>query len=287
VAVVGRSNTGKSALLNRLAGQKLAIVTPVPQTTRSRLQGIVTRPDAQLILVDTPGWHGPRNRLGARMMAEVRSAVTDADVILWVVDASVSPTRDDELVATALRAARAPIVLAVNKIDRLGPGDAAGPPDVAGLPSIAALVPVSAATGAGSARLLETLVGLLPEGPRYFPEDMVTDQQEQRLVREFIREQAMLLTREEVPHGIAVEIEEFTPREGQDLIYVRAVMLVERDAHRKILIGAGGRMLREIGRRARGRIESLLGSRVYLDLWVKVAKDWRNKDALIERFYPS
>jgi GTP-binding protein Era len=221
------------------------------------------------------------------MMAEVRSAVADADVIVWVIGAAVPPARDDELIGSALRAARAPIVLAVNKIDRLRPGDAAGPPDSAGMPSIAAVVPVSAATGSGSAQLLETLVGLLPEGPRYFPEDMMTDQQEQQLVREFIREQAMLLTREEVPHGIAVEIEEVTPREGQDITYVRAVIFVERDAHRKILIGAGGRMLKEIGRRARGRIEPLLDSRVYLDLWVKIAKDWRTKDALIERFYPT
>ncbi|MGH2349117.1 MAG: GTPase Era [bacterium] len=287
VAIVGRPNAGKSALLNRLTGQTLAIVTPVPQTTRARLQGIVTLPTAQIVLVDTPAFHEPRQRLGARMVEDVRGAAEDADIILWVVDASVPPTRDDELVAAALRAARSPIVLALNKIDRLRRGEAAGPPGMAGMPPIAAVVPVSAATGAGSAQLVETLAGLLPEGPRYFPQDMMTDQQEQQLVREFIREQAMLLTREEVPHGIAVEIEEFTTREGQDLIYIRAVVLVERDAHRKILIGAGGRKLREIGRRARARIESLLGSRVYLDLWVKVAKDWRNKDALIRRIHPS
>ncbi|HEV8354568.1 MAG TPA: GTPase Era [bacterium] len=283
VAIVGRPNVGKSALLNRLAGQRLAIVTPVPQTTRSRLQGIVTLPTAQLILIDTPGFHEPRHRLGARMVEDVRAAAADADVILWVIDASVPPTPDDELVAAVLRMVRAPIVLALNKVDRLPRGQPPAPPAMGWMPVVSALAPVSAATGAGGAALVETLIGFLPEGPQFFPPEMATDQQERRLVAEAIREQAMLLTREEVPHGIAVEIEELTPREGQDLIYIRAVVFVERDAHRKILIGAGGRMLREIGRRARARIESLLGARVYLDLWVKVAKDWRTKDALIER----
>ncbi len=275
VALIGRPNVGKSTLLNYLVGQKVAIVTPTPQTTRTRLQGIVTLPGAQLIVVDTPGMHTATHRFGPRLAADARGAVDDADVVLWIVDASAPWTGDDALVAAVLTSARPPVVLALNKIDRLASDPPPVPPPDPALPALAGSVAISAVTGAGVDRLIGTLVDLLPEGPQYFPPEMVTDQQERVLVGEFIREQAMLLTREEVPHGIAVDIEEFAPREGQDLIYIRAVVLVERESHRKIVVGRGGRVLKEIGRRARQQIESLLGSRVYLDLWVKVAKDWR------------
>jgi GTP-binding protein Era len=287
VALIGRPNVGKSTLLNRLVGQKIAIVTPAPQTTRSRLQGVLTLPRAQIVFVDTPGMHAPRHRLGSRMVELSRAAVNDADVVLWIIDAAVPATPDDALVAAVLRSARPPVVLALNKVDRLSTGRQPVPPADVGLPPLAAVVPLSAAAGTGVDRLIATLVGLLPEGPQYFPPEMVTDQQERELVREFIREQAILLTREEVPYGIAVEIEEFAPRAGTGLIYIRAVVLVEQESHRKIVVGRGGRVLKEIGGRARRQIESLLGSRVYLDLWVKVAKDWRSKDAMIRRLYSS
>jgi len=247
---------------------------------------MVTSPRVQLVLVDTPSLHRPKDRLGARLVEDARSAAGDADVILWVVDSAAAPTRDDELAASTLQGVQAPIVLALNKSDRLRGAARSTAPQIEGMPPVTAAAAVSAATGAGAPELIDILVPLLPAGPPLFPPEMFTDRQEQQLVGEFIREQAMLLTREEVPHGIAVEIEEFTPREGEALVYIRATVLVERDAHRKIVIGAGGRLLREIGRRARRDIESLLASRAYLDLWVKVVKDWRNKDAVIERLYP-
>lgn len=238
------------------------------------------------MLVDTPSLHRPKDRLGTRLVEDARSAAGDADVILWVVDSAAAPTRDDDLAASTLQGVQAPIVLALNKSDRLPRAARSTAPQIEGMPPVTAAAAVSATTGAGTPELIDLLVPLLPQGPPLFPPEMFTDRQEQQLVGEFIREQAMLLTREEVPHGIAVQIEEFSVREGEDLTYVRAVLFVEREAHRKIVIGAGGRLLKEIGRRARGEIESLLGTRVYLDLWVKVAKDWRNNDAMVERLYP-
>lgn len=189
------------------------------------------------------------------MVGVARSAAADADVILKIVDAPAQ-TPEDELVESAISGVSAP------------------------------MLPFFAKGGTGTEALIDTIVPLLPEGPPLFPPDMYTDQQEQQLTREFVREQAMLLTREEVPHGIATEIEDFSPREGENLTYVRVVIYVERDAHRKIVIGAGGRLLKEIGRRARREIESLLDGRVYLDLWVKVLRNWRNNDAVLSRLYP-
>lgn len=286
VALAGAPNTGKSALLNRLIGHKVAITASVPQTTRTRLRGVLTLPDAQLVFVDTPGVHDPRHRLGERMVAEVREALADADVVLAVFDASAHLTDEDGLTAGLIRHAGKPAVAALNKIDRSSSAEvAAREAEVRALVPFTAVVPVSATRGEGVARLVETLVVLLPEGPQYFPPEMMTDQSEQVLVRELIREQAIALTREELPHSVAVEIEEFAPRPN-DLTYIRATVHVERDSHKKMLIGREGRMLKEIGRRARAEIEALLGRRVYLDLWVKTSKDWREREELIRTFYP-
>ncbi|MDR7402049.1 MAG: GTPase Era [Armatimonadota bacterium] len=287
VAVVGRPNVGKSTLVNRLVGHKVAITAPVPQTTRSRLAAILTLPHAQLVFVDTPGLHQPRHRLGQWMVETAVRAVADADAVAWVVDASEGVTAEDVEVAARLRAQAAPVVAVLNKVDRTDPAGLAAVQDrVAGLGTWTAVLPVSALTGAGLDRLVETLVGLLPVGPPYYPPDMVTDQPEQFLARELIREAAIHLTREEVPHSIAVEIEEFAPREGTDVVYIRATLHVERESHKKILIGRDGRMLREVGRRARQEIEALLGRRVYLDLWVKTTPRWRDQDAVVRRLYP-
>lgn len=286
VALAGAPNTGKSALLNRLIGHKVAITASVPQTTRTRLRGVLTLPDAQLVFVDTPGVHDPRHRLGERMVAEVREALADADVVLAVFDASAHLTDEDGLAAGLIRHVGKPAVAALNKIDRSSSAEvAAREAEVRALVPFTAVVPVSATRGEGVARLVETLVVLLPEGPQYFPPEMMTDQSEQVLVRELIREQAIALTREELPHSVAVEIEEFAPRPN-DLTYIRATVHVERDSHKKMLIGREGRMLKEIGRRARAEIEALLGRRVYLDLWVKTSKDWREREELIRTFYP-
>lgn len=287
VVLAGRPNVGKSTLVNRLVGQKVAITAAVPQTTRTRLQAIVTLPHAQLIFVDTPGIHHPRHRLGEKMVKDARHALLDADVIVFMLDATAGVTPEDEAVAGALKGAGTPVVVALNKMDRVEPMALTALASVVGaFGNFQAILPISAAAGTNVDRLLEVLVGLLPEGPQYFPPEMLTDQPEQFLARELIREQAIKLTREELPHSVAVEIEEFAPRPGKDLTYIRATLHVERDSHKKMLIGREGRLLKEIGRLARREIEALLERRVYLDLWVKTSRGWRDKDELIRAFYP-
>jgi len=287
VVLAGRPNVGKSTLLNRLVGQKIAITASVPQTTRTRLQGVLTRPEAQIVFVDTPGIHDPRHRLGAKMVRDARGALTDADVVLFVVDGSEGVTRDDEAVAAALKAASRPTVVAINKMDRVNPAAlAAVEAHLRRLGTFETVISISAAAGTNVERLVEAVTALLPEGPQYFPPEMVTDQPEQFLVRELIREQAIAMTREELPHSVAVEIEEFAPRPGKDLTYIRATLHVERDSHKKMLIGREGRLLKEIGQRSRREIEALLGRHVFLDLWVKTSKAWRDKDELIRALYP-
>jgi len=287
VVLIGRPGVGKSTLVNRLVGQKVAITAAIPQITRSRLSGILTLPHAQIVFVDTPGLHRPRTRLGEWMVELATRALHDADAVLFVLDGTDGITPEDRAVIARLAGARAPVVAAVNKIDRVPAGEvAAVEAAVRGLRAFSGVVPVSGVTRANLDRLIQTLAALLPEGPQYFPPEMVTDQPEQFLVRELIREQAIHLTREEVPYGIAVEIEEFSRREGKDLIYIRAILHVERDSHKKMLIGKDGRMLKAIGQRARREIEVLLQSRVYLDIWVKISKGWREREELIKAFYP-
>ncbi len=287
VAIIGRPNVGKSTLVNRLAGQKIAIATPVPLTTRRRAHGILTLPDAQIIFVDTPGIHHARDQLGKRMVAMTRRVLTEVDAIVCIIDAARGMTREDHLVVSLLRTVTAPVLVALNKADRVASEHLAAMAAVA--PAISTchtLLPISATAGTNLDRLLETLITLLPAGPQYFPAELYTDQPEQVLIEELIREQVITCTREEVPHGVAVKIEEFTPRPGQDLVYIRAVLHVERESHKKILIGRQGRLLKQIGQQARGQIEGLRGTRVYLDLWVKVSERWRDRDDLIRVFYP-
>ena len=271
VALIGRPGVGKSTLVNRLVGQKIAITAAVPQITRSRLSGILTLPHAQIVFVDTPGLHRPRHRLGEWMVEQATRALRDADAVLVVLDATDGATPEDRAVIARLGGIRAPVIAVLNKIDRIPANEVATvEATLAGLHAFAGVVPVSGLTGAN-------LDGLI---------QMVTDQPEQFLVRELVREAAIKMTREEVPYSIAVEIEEFGRREGKDLIYVRAIIHVERDAHKKMLIGKEGRMLKAIGRRARLDVEALLQSRVYLDLWVKTSKGWREREELIKAFYP-
>jgi len=286
VALVGRPNVGKSALLNRLVGRKVAITAAVPQTTRSRQQGVLTLPDAQLIFVDTPGLHQPRHRLGERMVAEARQALADVDAVVAVFDASAPLGDEDRLTVALVRQSGKPAVAALNKADRVPPADrAAREAAVRDLAPFVAVLFVSASRGEGLAVLVETLLAHLPEGPQFFPPEMHTDRSEPVLVREMIREQVIALTREELPHSVAVEIEEFAPRPS-GLIYVRATLHVERDSHKKMLIGRDGRMLKAIGARARAEVEQVLGRRTYLDLWVKTSRDWRQREELIRSLYP-
>jgi len=277
VVLLGRPNVGKSTLLNALLGEKIAIVSPRPQTTRTRILGVLTRPDAQVILLDTPGWHRPRHKLGEYMVSEVRRAVPDADLLLFLVDLTGPPNDEDRSLVGLLRGAAAPILLVGNKADLL-PGrlpDVALEPYRKLLPGAGTMI-ISALTGQGLADLLEAIIARLPEGPQYYPPDVVTDQPERFIAAEMVREQVLLHTHQEVPHAVAVVVDEYKERD-EGITYIRAVIYVERESQKGILIGQGGAMLKTIGQEARRELERFVGGRVYLELWVKVRKNWRKK----------
>ncbi|HEY0605219.1 MAG TPA: GTPase Era [Herpetosiphonaceae bacterium] len=272
VALLGKPNVGKSTLLNAYLGQKVSIVSPKPQTTRLSVRGILNRDDAQIIFVDTPGLHTPRSGLGEFMVQSARRAIPDSDVLCFVVDSSEPPSALDKQIAEAIKRARKPAILVLNKIDIGRKADVflqqyrdIGPWEIE--------VAVSAKTTDGLSTLLEEIVQRLPEGPRLFPAEQITDISEREQVAELVREKVLLNTSEEVPHGVAVEIEEWAER-GERL-YIRATVNVERDSHKGIIIGESGKMLKKIGAAARYEIERLLGRPVYLDIWIKVRKDWR------------
>jgi GTP-binding protein Era len=274
VAVVGRPNAGKSTLVNRLVGQKIAIVTSKPQTTRNRIQGIVTKPEGQIIFIDTPGLHQADSALGRQMMQEVAAALEGIDVLLLMVDAAGMHPHSDDLLLEKAKRFRGKTILALNKVDRL--------PKPKLLPLIAefakafefsAIVPISALKGAGCEDLLGEILERLPEGGPYFPEEQVTDQPERFLAAEIIREKAIQVMYHEVPYALAVVVEKF--EETPKLLRIEAIMNVERDSQKKILIGHKGEMLKKIGTAARKELETILGSKIYLGLFVKVAPDWR------------
>ncbi len=285
VAVVGRPNVGKSTLMNAYLGQKVAIVSPKPQTTRTRIRGILTLPDAQIIFVDTPGIHFPKDKLGEFMVSEATGALPDADVILWLVDLSEPPGPEEQHIARVIQKERGdrPVILALNKKDRVSAVQA-GLHRAAYLRLLepTAWIEISALTGENLDKLLDLLLQYLPEGPRYFPEDMVTDQQERDLVAEIIREKALHFLQQEVPYAVAVQVNEFKERR-EDLVYISAIIVVERPTQKMIVLGEKGRMIKKIGQAAREEIEHLLGKRVYLDLWVKVKPKWRKKEIELAR----
>jgi GTP-binding protein Era len=286
VAVIGRPNVGKSTLMNAILGEKIAIVSPKPQTTRLRQLGILTEPDKQIIFVDTPGIHDPRTALGRFMVEVAVEALRDADVILFVVDASAPPTAEDRRIAGLIHEAEqvTPVLLVINKIDLVGQGSARE----ARIAEFRELVPTAdwittvATQGLGLPELLQRLVDKLPTGPRYYPEDQLSDVAVRDIVAEIIREKALLNLDEEVPHGVATQVEEFK-RRNEDMTYISATIYVERESHKGILIGKGGRMLKTISQQAREEIERFIGTRVYLELWVKVLKNWRRDEHALRR----
>lgn len=284
VAVVGRPNVGKSTLVNALVGQKVAIVSSKPQTTRRRLLGVRTADASQTVFVDTPGIHKPFHKLGEFMVDEAVQSIPDADVIIFVVDVADRPRDEDRDIAALLtEKASAPIVLALNKADAVKPAhlqeNYAG--YVAFVPGAVEML-VSARRGDNLDRLVALVEARLPEGPLYFPADQVTDQSEQLIAAELIREAVLHLTEAEVPHSVAVAIQEWQER-GPNLTYIDATVMVERDSQKAIVIGKGGSMLREIGRRARQEIEAMLGRKVFLELFVKVREDWRRDSRQLRR----
>ena len=278
VAVAGRPNVGKSTLVNALCGGKVAIVSDKPQTTRRRIFGIANGDDFQLVLVDLPGFQRPRDALTERMQRTVDRSFEDVDAVLLVVDCRERIGAGDRFIAERVFSLGVPVVIAVNKVDRLKPGHIAQQMTTAAkLGEFRALHPVSAKTGDGIDELVDELVGLLSEGPTYFPTDVRTDLAPETQIAELVREKALALTREEIPHSIYVDVEEF------EHALVRAAIYVETDSQKQIVVGKGGRVVKEIGVRARPEIEQLLGRSVFLELHVKVRPHWRRDDATLER----
>ena len=275
VTIVGRPNVGKSTLMNALVGEKVAIVSNRPQTTRNRIMGVMTRDDWQMVFLDTPGIHTPRTKLGNYMMQSVREAMDGMDGMMVLVDATAVGEHDRSIVKE-MASKKVPKVLLLNKIDLLQPEKL-----LTLIASFAdcgydAIIPISAKTGDGLEQLTKTMAEKLPEGPKYFPDDMMTDQPERLIVAEMIREKALLHLRDEVPHGIGVEIMGMN-KESDDFMEIHATIYCERDAHKGIIIGKRGAMLQQIGTEARHDIENLLDLHVNLKLWVKVRPDWRNR----------
>jgi GTP-binding protein Era len=280
VSLIGRPNVGKSTLLNRLLGQKLAIVTPKPQTTRTRIRGIRTRPGVQVVYVDTPGLHPPRGKLGHFMAATAAQAIEEVDVVVLVADATEAVDAAGTGVFAALASVTAPTVLALNKVD-LVPDKTRLLPRLdayAARHPFHALVPISASRGTGVDRLEATITALLPVGPPLYPADTVTDQPETFFVAETIREKLFLATREEVPYACAVHVLAIEDRSVAGPLYIRAEIYVERESQKGIVIGAAGATLKRVGQAARKELESFFGVRVYLDLRVRVRKNWREND---------
>ena len=284
VAIVGRPNVGKSTLLNRIVGQKIAIMSDKSQTTRNKIQGVYTTDEAQIVFIDTPGIHKPKHRLGDFMVATAYSAMREVDIVLFMVSADMKRGRGDDLIIERLKQSSVPVYLVINKIDTIHPDELLEIiDDYSKQMDFAEIVPISATEGNNFERLMETLVAQMPEGPQYFPEDQVTDHPERFIVSELIREKVLFFTRDEVPHSVAVTIESMKRNENNK-IEIQATIVVERDSQKGIIIGKGGKMLKLIGTKARLDIENLLGSKVYLELWVKVQKDWRDKKTHLTDF---
>jgi GTP-binding protein Era len=285
VAVIGRPNVGKSTLMNHFVGEKVAIVSPKPQTTRTRITGILTRPDVQFIFVDTPGIHRPLHKLGEIMVSTAKHAIPDADVVLFVVDVSVLPGSEDRMIASILETnTDSPVILVLNKMDRLEPGQVEPNTEAYWelVPRHAGWMMTIATEGVNLDKLLERVIALLPEGPRYYPGEYITDQTEREIAAELVREQILRRSYHEVPHSVAVVVEAFEERD-RGIAYIAADIFVERESQKGIIIGRKAHTIRQIGSAARQAIERMVGGKVYLDLRVKVRKRWREDERELRR----
>ncbi|TGB04270.1 GTPase Era [Halobacillus salinus] len=285
VAIVGRPNVGKSTFMNRVIGEKIAIMSDKAQTTRNKIQGVMTDKDSQIIFIDTPGIHKPKHKLGDYMVNMAENSLNEVDAVLFMINAEEGYGRGDQFIIDRLQRVNQPVYLIINKIDKVHPDGL--------LPLIEQykekldfeeIIPISALEGNNVDHLVSVIKQQLPEGPQFYPEDQITDHPERFVISEFIREKVLHLTREEIPHSIAVVIEGIEPREDSNAVYIQAAVIVERKSQKGIIIGKQGSMLKEIGMRARKDIEALLGSKVYLELWVKVQKDWRNRQIQLNDF---
>ena len=283
IAIVGRPNVGKSTLLNSLLGEKIAIVSAKPQTTRNRIVGILTRDEAQFIFVDTPGMHRPQSALGDFMMETAKSSMVEADAVILMVDPGKEPTKVEENVITYLKQSGVPAVLALNKTDLYNaPEIAECIKTYAAMHDFTAVVPISAKSGKLVDELLSECEKLLSESPFFFPEDMITDQPERQMAAEIIREKLLRTLNKEIPHGVAVVIEEF--KDEDTLIRIRAEIFCEKASHKGIIVGKNGAELKRVGTYAREDLEKLFGTKVYLNLWVKVKENWRESRAAVGNF---
>ena len=285
VSIIGRPNVGKSTLMNQLIGEKIAIMSNKPQTTRNRIQTVLTTDAFQAVFIDTPGIHTPKNKLGEFMVKSAITTLNEVDVIFYLVEADPFIGKLDEEIIERLKHIDTPVFLCINKIDSVSK-------EVV-LETIEAyrkvydfkeIIPISAYEGVNLEAILKTMPNYLPEGPQFFPSDMLTDQPERQIVAEIIREKALHLLDKEIPHGIAVEIETMKKRDEGHVVDIEATIVCERDSHKRIIIGKQGQMIKSIGTKARYDIERLLGSKIYLTLWVKIKKNWRDSDFLIKNY---
>ncbi|MDP4096979.1 GTPase Era [Paenibacillus sp. P96] len=281
VAIVGRPNVGKSTLMNHVIGQKIAIMSDKPQTTRNKIHGVYTTSDTQIVFLDTPGIHKRQSKLGDYMNQTAFNTLGEVEAVLFLVDASEGMGGGDRFIAEQMKKVSTPVILVLNKIDKIEP-EALLPliEEYRKLYDFAEIVPISAKMGNNVNRLLEQIEKYLPAGPQYYPEDQVTDHPEQFVIAELVREKILHMTREEVPHSIAVMIEDMRV-ESNGVVHISAVIYVERDSQKGIIIGKQGALLKEVGKQARQDIQKLLGSKIFLELWVKVKKDWRNQERVL------
>ncbi|SFE15341.1 GTPase Era [Peptostreptococcus sp. D1] len=286
VSIVGRPNVGKSTLMNSIVGEKIAIMSDKPQTTRNTIQAVFTDEDCQIVFLDTPGIHKPKNKLGEIMVKSAEDAFKNVDCIIFVVDDSKKIGKGDSMIIENLRRTKTPVFLAINKVDKLADKEELF--DLIkmydDLKVFEQIVPTSALKGSNVSRLVDVIKSNLKEGPKYFPDYMVTDQPERVLVSELIREKVLMYLNDEVPHGVAVEIEKMKIRKSNDIVDISAVIYCERGSHKGIIIGKNGRKLKGIGKSAREEIELILGIKVNLQLWVKVKENWRNSRNYINNF---
>lgn len=277
VSIIGRPNVGKSTFVNRVIGHKIAIMSDKAQTTRNKIQGVMTRDDAQIIFIDTPGIHKPKHKLGDYMMRVAKNTLSEIDAIMFMVNVNEDIGRGDEYIMEMLKNVKTPIFLVLNKIDLVHPDTLM--PKIEQYQSymdFTDIIPISVLEGLNVDHFIDVLKSFLPEGPKYYPDNQISDHPEQFVVSEIIREKILHLTSEEIPHAIGVNVDRMI-KEDEDRVRIEATIYVERDSQKGIVIGKGGKKLKEVGKRARRDIEMLLGSKVYLELWVKVQRDWRNK----------
>ncbi len=281
VAIVGRPNVGKSTLMNQVIGQKIAIMSDKPQTTRNKIHGVYTTDEMQIVFLDTPGIHKRQSKLGDFMNNTALNTLKEVEAVLFLADTSEGFGGGDRFIIEQLKGVKTPVILVLNKIDKIEP-EVLLPiiEQYSKLHDFAEIVPISALNGNNVTRLLEQVEKYLPEGPQYYPADQITDHPEQFVCAELIREKILHMTREEVPHSIAVTIEDMRVQEN-GVVHISAVIFVERDSQKGIIIGKQGALLKEVGKQARQDIQNLLGSKIFLELWVKVKKDWRNQDRVL------